>query len=59
MEGSLASSQKITDIKIEKGVTSALETLEVQSGSIPLFLNAAVLEAVKNRLIDRYADVPY
>jgi len=59
VEESLASSQTVGDIKREKGVTSALETLEVQSGATPIFLNPAVLEAVRIRLIDRYADVPY
>ncbi|KAL3941658.1 MAG: hypothetical protein SGBAC_004033 [Bacillariaceae sp.] len=59
VEESLSSSQTFTDVKTEKGVTSALETLEVRTNSTPIFLNPAVLEAVRNRLIDRYADVPY
>ncbi|CAJ1969362.1 unnamed protein product [Cylindrotheca closterium] len=59
LEGSMTSSQTFTEAKIEKGVTSALETLEVQPKSTPIFLNPAVLESVRNRLVDRYADIPY
>ena len=59
VEESLASSQTFADAEREKGAASVLETLEVQAGATPIFLNPAVLEAVRNRLIDRYADVPY
>lgn len=55
----LTSSKTINDVKREKGITSALETLEVRPKSTPIFLNPAVLEAARNRLTDRYADVPY
>lgn len=59
VEESFASSQRFPDRSREQGVTSALETLEFKPGSSPIFLNPDVLEAVRNRLIDRYADVPY
>ena len=36
-----------------------LETLETDRNKSPIVLNQSIIDAVKMRLVDRYADVPF
>jgi hypothetical protein len=58
MESTLESSRCLTDGNGKtEGSNPVLESLETKSKASPIVLNSAILEAVRRRLIDRYADV--
>lgn len=57
METTLESSKSVEQSQ-ESTLHPCLETIQTKSEESPMVFNPVILEAVKRRLIDRYADVP-